>query len=253
MKKLLVGLALCAMTLLVVGIALSFFIGSVAKKGINTLAPRITGTTVTLGSAQISPWNGSGTLEALYIGNPKGWTSEKLAYIGKIHLDVVPTSLFGSTVVVEKVVLEQPEFVYETKIISSNVSELMKQIEKNLGTAPDPKAKSKTPEPSTKKYAIQHLSVKNAKVTIGVGTNAVIVPMETFELTNLGTPEEGLTVNQLIFAVGKQITAKVVVAAMGSIKTIGPTSGAAAAEGVKQIGESIKGLFGGEDKSKPKP
>ncbi|MFO1452338.1 MAG: AsmA family protein [Opitutaceae bacterium] len=254
MKKLLVGLALCALALLAVGIALSFFIGSIAKKGVNTLAPRITGTTVTLDSAQISPWNGTGTLKGLYIGNPKGWTSEKLAYLGMVHIDLVPTSLMSDTIVIEKVVIEKPEFVYETKIISSNVSELMKQVEKNLGTAPapDPKSKNKTPDPG-KKYSIKHLSLKDAKVTIGVGVNSVTVPMENFEVNDLGTPEEGLTVNQLVFAVGKQVTAKIVVAAVGSLKTVGTTSGAAASEGVKKIGESIKGLFGGEEKPKPQP
>jgi len=248
MKKLLVFLAIAAATLLFVGIALSFFIGSIAKQGVNTLAPKITGSPVTLESARISPWNGIGTLQGLFVGNPQGWQSDRLAYIEKLHLELDPMSLLSDTIVVENVVLEQPEFVYETKLISSNVKELLAQIEKNIG-GPKP-GKPAANEGSGKKFAIKRINLKGAKVTIGIGPAAVTVPMPDLELVDLGTRENGLNASQLALEVTKQIIPRVIEAASGALMTVGGTTGAAAIDGVKKIGEGIKDIFSGE---KPKP
>jgi len=248
MKKLLVFLAIAAATLLFVGIALSFFIGSIAKQGVNKLAPKITGSPVTLESARISPWNGIGTLQGLFVGNPQGWQSDRLAYIEKLHLELDPMSLLSDTIVVENVVLEQPEFVYETKLISSNVKELLAQIEKNIG-GPKP-GKPAANEGSGKKFAIKRIKLKGAKVTIGIGPAAVTVPMPDLELVDLGTRENGLNASQLALEVTKQIIPRVIEAASGALMTVGGTTGAAAIDGVKKIGEGIKDIFSGE---KPKP
>jgi len=251
MKKLLVFFAITAATLLFVGIALSFFIGSIATQGVNTLAPRITGSPVTLESARISPWNGVGTLQGLFVGNPKGWQSDRLAYIGKLHLALDPMTLLSDTIVVEEVILEQPEFVYETKVISSNVKELLAQIEKNVG-GPKP-GKPAAEEGSAKKFAIKRINLKGAKVTIGIGPAAVTVPMPDLELVDLGTREKGLNASQLALEVTKQIMPRVISAATDALMTMGGTSGAAAIEGAKKFGEGIKDLFSGEKTPTPKP
>lgn len=249
MKKLLVALGIVLGLVVVAGLVASFFLGSIVKAGVNKVAPRITGTTVTLDSASISPWSGSGSLSGLFVGNPPGWTAPKLAYLGKVSLDVKPMSLLGDTIAINEVILEQPEFIYETKIVSSNVSDLLKQIEKNLGTdSTTPTAETKSG--SAKKIAIKRLLIRNAKVTVGVGSSAVTVPMENLELTDLGTPENGLTSTQLIFAVSKQIVGNMAVAAAGALKTIGSSTGALSAEGVKKIGEGIKGIFKKDEPAK---
>ena len=76
------------------------------------------------------------------------------------------------------------------------------------------------------------------------------LPMATIELNNLGTAEGGISPDQLTLAVMKSITTGIVGATAHAAGKIGTTTGAAAAEGVKQIGEGIKSLFGG-DKKKP--
>ncbi len=248
MKKLLVTLGIVLGVLLICGFVVSFFLGSIVKAGVNRMGPKITGTTVTLDSARISPWTGAGSLQGLYIGNPPGWQSDKLAYLGRVSVDVAPMSLMGDTIVIQDVDVEQPEFVYETKLINSNVNDLLKQVEKALGGGTD---SSPASDAKPKKIAIKHLVLRDAKVTVGIGASAVTVPMPNIELHDLGTPENGLTPNQLIFAVSKQIVANIVSSAAGAIKTIGVTSGAAAAEGVKKMGESIKGFFNKEEKAKP--
>ena len=135
MKKFLIILGCLAALVVIAGIVASFFLGTIVTKGVNTFAPKITGTRVTLDSATISPLTGSGTLTGLFVGNPEGWKSDKAFSFAKIHVSVVPGSLIGDHIIVKDVLIDGPEFVYETKIISSNIKDLLKNIEKNTGAS----------------------------------------------------------------------------------------------------------------------
>src|SRR5262249_34696785 len=151
---------------LVAFVTLQFFLGSIVKTAVNNFAPKITGTKVTLDSAAISPLSGVGTLSGLMVGNPTGWTSEKAFYLGKIHVDVAPFSILGDHVVVNEIVIEQPEFVYETKIVASNIGDLMKNIETATGS------KDKGAQPTAKngrpvKFEVKKFTLRNGKVTLG--------------------------------------------------------------------------------------
>lgn len=245
MKKLLViggivlGLGLIAV------ITLTFFLGNIVTAGVNRFGPAITQTKVELNSASISPLNGSGTLSGLVVGNPKGWSDTPLCSLGKVHLDVAPFSILGDHIIVNEIVIEAPEFNYETKIVASNVSDLLKNIEQVTGgkdATAQPTAKSGKPV----KFEVKHFVLQNGKVRVGFGPTALSLPMPPIELNNLGTSEGGITPDQLVFAVMKSVTGSIVTATTQAAGKIGATSGAAAVEGAKKAGEAIKGLFGGK-------
>src|SRR5882724_1650989 len=133
MKKLLV-IGGILVGLGIVGVVVgSFFLGNIVTAGVNRFAPQITQTKVELKGATISPLNGSGTLSGLVVGNPKGWSDGNLCSLGKIHVDVAPFSILGDHVVVNEILIEAPEFNYETKIVASNVADLLKNIEQMTG------------------------------------------------------------------------------------------------------------------------
>jgi hypothetical protein len=247
MKKLLIiggtviGLGLIAI------VATSFFLGGIVTAGVNNFAPKITQTSVTLASASISPLTGSGTLNGLVVGNPKGWSSTPLCSLGKVHIDVAPFSILGDHIVVNEIVIDAPEFNYETKIVASNVSDLLKNIEAVTGGgAAGAQATTKSGKPI--KFEVKHFSLHDGKVRLGVGAAALPLPMPPIELTNLGTSEGGITPDQLVYAVMKSVTGSIVSATTQAAGKIGATSGAAAAEGAKKAVEGIKGLFGGGKK-----
>ncbi len=226
-------------------------LGTAVTSGVNTLGPKLTGTTVTLEKSFISVLNGQGSLTGLTIGNPDGWSDRDLAKLGKVHVDIAPMSLLGETLVIEEVVIEAPEFSYETKLVTSNVKELLKQVEQALGASGKDSGEAppaeETAESTQRLINLQRFVLRDGKVTIGAGLSAVTVPLPDLELNDLGTPEKGLTGREIALAVTREITADIVVAATGALKTMGTTSGASAADGVKKVGESIKGLFGGGD------
>lgn len=248
MKKLLIVLGIVGVLVLGGLFASSFFLGSVVKAGVNKFGPSITQTKCELQSASISPLSGTGTLNGMVVGNPKGWSENNLCSLGKIHLDVRPFSILGDHIVIDTIEIDAPEFNYETKLVASNVNDLLKNIEESTGGG---KAQTK-PQKDGKpiKFEVKKFRLTNGKVRVGVGAAAVTLPMPPVELTDLGTKEGGITPDQLAFAVMRSVTASVVTASTQALQQIGGTSGAAAAEGAKQIGSAIKGLFGGDKKSK---
>src|ERR1019366_7283215 len=131
-KLLIIGGIIVGLGIVGVGVT-SFFLGNIVTAGVNNFAPRLTQTKVVLGSAAISPFSGRGTLYGLIVTNPKGWSDANLCSLGKIHVDLAPFSIFGDHIVINEIVIDAPEFNYETKIIASNVHDLLKNIEQVTG------------------------------------------------------------------------------------------------------------------------
>lgn len=224
-------------------LGLQYFLGAVIKTAVNNVAPKITQTKVELAGASLSPLTGSGSLTGLFVGNPKGWNSDRAFYLGKIHLSVRPFSIFGDRIVIDELIIEEPHFVYETKLVASNINDLLKNIEAAVG------AKNAGAQPTTKsgqpiKFEVRHFKLTKGKVTLGVGAASLPLPMPNIELVDLGTKEGGITPDQLAFAVMKNVTGSVVQAAAQGVKNLGSATGETAVDAAKKAGEGIKKLFG---------
>ena len=149
MKKLALGLGLGIAALLVAGyIAATYFLGHIVVAGVNAFGPRLTQSKVALAGATLSPFTGSGTLRDLAVANPKGWSENDAFRLGHIHVDIVPSSLFGSHILIEEITIDRPEFLYETKLVSSNIKDLLKNL-CLLYTSPSPRDLSTSRMPSS--------------------------------------------------------------------------------------------------------
>ena len=109
-RKLTWVLAAIAAVLLAAYIVGDLFLGSIVKAGVNRFAPLVTQTKVELAGAHISPLTGGGELSGLVVGNPAGWSDKPAFSLGKVHVEVVPSSIFGDHIVVKDVEIEAPEF-----------------------------------------------------------------------------------------------------------------------------------------------
>ena len=77
-RKILLSFAGLGVLLLAVAyFTFSTLINKGVKSAVETFGPDITQTEVRLEGANISPLNGTGVLKGLFIGNPKGFKSEK--------------------------------------------------------------------------------------------------------------------------------------------------------------------------------
>jgi hypothetical protein len=226
-------------------ITMQYFLGSIVKAGVNKFGPSITQTKVELQGANISPLSGDGTLTGLAVGNPQGWTPGDAFRLGKVHINLEPFSVFKDYIVINELTIEKPEFVYETKLVASNIGDLLKNIEQSMGGN---KGDAKTKDGKPIKLVVKKLVLKDGQVTLGVGGAAMTMPMPPINLTDIGVKEGGVTPAQLAFAIMRSVTSSVVAASTQALTKVGGTTGAAAAEGAKQIGSAIKGIFGGDKK-----
>jgi hypothetical protein len=242
-KFLIVGGAITGAGVLALMVA-SFFLGSIVTRGVNSFGPKLTNTRLTLSNADISPLSGSGTLRGFVIGNPAGWSDADLASLGKVHVSVVPSSIRGDHIIVNDIDVDAPEFNYETKLASSNVSDLLANIEKAGGGSAAPKATAKSGKPV--KIEVKHFRVRDGVVRLGAGKAAVRIPLPPIELSDIGTRENGVTPDQLATIVMKTVTSDIVRATTQAALNVGGTAGAAATEGAKKATGAIKGLFGGK-------
>lgn len=248
MKKTLLYLGIAVVALALIGyVTLQFFLGGMVKAGVNKFGPMMTQSKVELSGANLSPLSGVGTLSGLVVGNPQGWSEAPAIQLGRVHVDMEPFSVFKDHIVINEILIEQPQFNYETKIVASNIGDLLKNIEAAVGgnKAAEPTAKDGKPI----KMVIKKFTLKDGTVRLGVGPAAVALPMPPVNLTDIGTAEGGITPARVVFAVMRNVTTSVVSASAQALAKLGGTSGATAAEGVKQVGEAIKGLFGGEKKA----
>lgn len=245
MKKKLSAFALAAVVLgLVVYFGLSFFLGDVVKAAVNRIAPKITQTTVTLSGAHLSPISGSGVLTGLYVANPPGWSTGGVLYLRRIYILMKPFSIFGDHIIIDEIDVDRPEFTYETRLFSSNVNDLLKNIGAATGrNAPGTGDTDKHGRPI--KFEIKHLRLTRGKVTLGVGAAALPLSLPTIELHDLGTGNGGITADQLALAVMKSVSSDIVGATTSAAGKIGATAGAAAVEGAKKTGEKIKKFLDG--------
>ncbi|GAB1489996.1 hypothetical protein MASR2M8_24530 [Opitutaceae bacterium] len=253
MKKLLT-ISCVVIAVVVIGLVLSYtLLGSVVRKGITTVGPHITGTTVELDAVRLSPLSGSGSLTGLMVGNPPGWQSDRAFYLGHIQLNLEPMSLLGDAIVVEEITIERPHFVYETKLVSSNIKDLLANIEKATGGPAEPE---QTTESAPRKFIVKKFTLTDGEVTLGVGAAAIKLPLPPITLNNLGVKEGGITAGQLAGAVMRSVLADIGSATARAAGRIGAASGAVATDAIgsaaTKAGEGLKKLFGKDDKDAPK-
>jgi len=242
LKKLLLLGLLAAVALY---FALAFFLGSIVKAGVNGFGPKLTQTKVELAGASLSPFTGSGTLTGLTVDNPKGWSEGRAFYLGKVHVDVAPFSIFGDHVVINEITIDQPEFAYETKLVSSNIKDLLKNIEEFTGSGGQAPA-TKGGKPI--KFVVKKFRLTNGKATLGVGAAALPVPLPPISLDNLGVAEGGITADQLAGALMQNVLGSIVTGTANALTQVGSTAGATSVEktkeAAKKVGEGLKNLFG---------
>lgn len=200
-------------------VVVMFTLGSIVKSGVNTFGPKITQTTVVLKEASLSPFSGKGSLKELTVGNPTGWKSEHAFYLKEISIDLVPKSLTADHIVINSIVIDNPEIIYETTgaLTTSNIQDLIKNVQGNGSAQPAQASQPAAAQPAKPvKIEIKDFKLTNVTVKVVYGTNNYTVKIPDLIMSDLGTKEGGLTPNELTVAVLKQVGAQVAQSALKS-------------------------------------
>lgn len=179
----------------ITGLAVVYFFGSSilsksVRKGVVTFGPKITQTSVQLDDVDLSVLSGDGKLSGLYVGNPEGFTSENIFALNQIEIDIAPKSLLSDQIVINKIHIRKPKISYEKTLRSSNLKELLKNIE-GSSEGPDspdkskPKKDSAAEEKPAKQVLIKELIIEDGSVFVGilgVGTEVLLPRIEMYDL-----------------------------------------------------------------------
>jgi hypothetical protein len=104
-------------------------LGRIIEDGVETAGPKITGTEVTLGSANVSIFSGQGALRSLHIGNPKGYSSDEAFDLGKIAVTVDLKSVTQDVIHIRSLVVEAPQLVAEFDAAGrSNLNQILEHV-----------------------------------------------------------------------------------------------------------------------------
>jgi uncharacterized protein involved in outer membrane biogenesis len=254
MKKWVIGIAVVLVVLLIgIVVAVSLTLDSAVKKGVETVGPMVTKTSVKLDGVSLSILSGSGTVKGLVIGNPEGFKTASAMQVGSAHLAVVPSSLFGDKIVVRKINVEGPEITFETDLRKSNLSQLIENLQAAAGPS-DPNAKEPEAASASRKLQVDEFLVTGGKINVSLTKLAgktVTVPLPEIRLTNLGSGPEGITAAELTKAMLKKVNEEAIRASAEAVADLGKqavglateTATEAAGEAVNKATKGIGDLF----------
>src|SRR5262249_20607410 len=135
MKKLIIRAVIGVVLLLVLAfVIVAFYLGSIVKKGVETVGPPLTKTQVKLDGATLSVFSGSGSLKGLFVGNPEGFTTPSAIKIDSIKLGVEPKSVFSDKIHVTKVNIDKAEITFEGGLgTKNNLSKILENVQSASG------------------------------------------------------------------------------------------------------------------------
>ncbi len=259
-KKLLLGFILLA----AIALAAIYFLGSGAlnkgiKSGVETYGPRVTQTDVTLADVNLSILSGSGTLKGLNVGNPEGFKSEHIFSLGQIDLKVDTGTVFSDKIIIDHIIIKKPEISYEKTFTSSNIKELLKNIEEFTGPSSGPEP---DPEPDTgakKQVVIKKLLIEDGTIYVGAMGIGQTVKLPLIEMNDIGEGGDQMTIAEVMDLVLSKVIQSIgpAIANAGDLLKDGGKAalesakeGAveqldeAAGDAVNKASEGIKNLFG---------
>ncbi|MFP6563068.1 MAG: hypothetical protein VCC68_01145 [Myxococcota bacterium] len=131
-RKILASAAAIGVALVVLVLYLLTNLDAIVKREIERYGTRITGTTVSIESVEISPTSGDGTIRGLRIANPPGFAAGSAFELEEIQLKIDPSTLTGNPVVVEKVIVVSPKLHYAMNGLGkSNVGSILDNVKRS--------------------------------------------------------------------------------------------------------------------------
>jgi hypothetical protein len=246
-KKILLvtGIALLVLILVAV-IVVGLFLGKIVKAGINTVGPKITQTTMTVDSVDVSMLTGSAKVKNLVIGNPEGFKAPSAISVGLASVSISPMSVLSDKIVVKSVRVESPEITFEgnpfgannLKKIQDNVNAAAANFQSPLSTNQPPKTAA--PAKPGAKLEVDEFTITGGRIHFGTGPT---LPLPDIHLTDLGTGPDGITAADLTKQVLSEVVSGTIKAVGNAAVSVGKDAGKTVGADVNKITTGLGGLF----------
>ncbi|MFZ4387267.1 MAG: AsmA family protein [Chthoniobacterales bacterium] len=247
MKRILL-ISLAAILLLVAGVLgyLYLSLNTLLKKAVETVGPRITKTTVILSSANLSPFSGSGRLNGFLVGNPEGFKGPFALKLGRVEINVNKETLLADTIVVNSILIRNPEILLEGTLTGNNLSKLLKNIESSTASSPS-KEKKETPDSksSSKKFIVKEVVISGTKLHLAasaLGQNVEqTLPLPDIRLHNLGSGGSGISASDVTQQILTPLINEATKEGLNTLAKQGVKQ--LQSQGLKELNKALPGLF----------
>jgi len=236
MKKLLIVLLILATLFGAAWYWLAGNMDGLIKDTIQSYGSSVTRAKVSVGSVNLSPTDGRGSISRLTIGNPPGFKTDHALKVAKIEIEVDLSTVTQDVVVLRNITLVEPDVIYEKGDKLTNFDALSKHIADAIRSNAAPRDNK-----PGKKLIVDALTIQNARAQASAFfTSDKTVPLTlpaTITLKNLGRAKGGLTPGELAQEVTSALKSRLGVAA--GVEYLAKSSGTA----ISEVGSKIKGWF----------
>lgn len=250
--------------------AIALFGGKMIVAGVEVGATKALGVPVTLDSASLSLFAGKLELKGLEISNPPGFEHEKLLTMGRVHVNVVLTSLMSDTIEIQDMILHDISLVIEQKGLKTNLQIILDSLLETEKEKPAAEEEKEEEKPA-KNLRIANLEIKNVVVKakllpIPGKADTVTFKLAPIKMTDLGSDDK-MTVAKLaaeiLMAIAKGVATQgleflsedilgpmqdITGEALKKATEVGGEAAEVLKKGLEGIGEGLKGIFGEKKK-----
>lgn len=262
-KKILIGTGIGVLAIIVIAvIVIGFFLGDVVKTGMETVGPKVTQTTFTVGAVHVGILSGAGGVDNLVLGNPDEYKAKSPTAIsvGKAAVSLAPSSLLSDKIVIKSVEVRAPEISFDGNPFgANNLQKIMDNVNTFTGGAQAKTANPNTPTTPAEKKASKKLEVDDFLITgakvhanvigiPGVAIKEITVTLPDIHFSDLGKGPDGITAGELTQKILGEITVATVKAVGNAATQIGKDATGAVKDAGKNLGDSATKLgrsFGG--------
>ena len=263
--KIILGIVVVLFVLLIVAVlVVGTHLGEIVKAGMETVGPKVTQTTLTVDTVNVSLLGGSAGVKNLVLGNPEGYKALQSISVSNAAVSLAPGSVLSDKIVIHSIQVIAPEITFEGNPFGeNNLNKLMANV--NATTASADKTTTNAPAATppgqakpAKKLEVDDFVITGAKVhanLTGFVNQEITLPLPDIHFTDLGKGNDGITAADLMKKVLGEITADTLKTLVTYARNLGKdATGAAkdAASGllqgstnaVDQLKKGIGNLFG---------
>lgn len=165
----------------------------IIKQVVEATGSEVTGTRVSLGGAKFTLTEGRGELQGLSIANPSGFSSKNIFEMDTVAIQVDPTSLTGSVIVIDEVTIDGARLLAEQKGLTTNLKALMENMD--TGEEAPPPEEGSAADVRLMLAKFNFVNIQASLLTEQWGEQNLTLP--PIRLQNLGDRETGLTPTEL--------------------------------------------------------
>lgn len=243
MKKVLIVVGVLAVVAIVAVYLVTSNLGGIVKKAVETAGPKITQTTLTLGSVSLSPSSGSGSIKDFTLGNPEGYKSDYSVKLGEAKLEVDPASVLSDKIHIKSIVVTDPHIIIEGGLTDNNLKKIQANVESFAGSEKSAPAGDSGPK---KKLQVDDFLLSGAKVEVKIGMLGNSIPALTLpdiHLTNLGSGADGITPGELAKRVFSEVFGSVFTQVAAQAGNLGKGALDGAKGTLEKVGGGVGDLF----------